>query len=82
MGQTPLVPAEVMSWTVWPELEDVWYDPTKPPRANSYQSSAECGICYILNHEWLKHGKYTDDRITVMYLHIMYDVYRDLFHRG
>jgi ribonuclease T2 len=43
----PLDPEEVTSWNIWPALETSWYDPT---------TSIECSTCYLLNHEWEKHG--------------------------
>lgn len=42
-----LTPAEVTSWDIWPILQDQWADPT---------STGECSVCYMLNHEWQKHG--------------------------
>lgn len=43
----PLRPEEVEDWTIYPMLEEHWYDPAP---------SADCSTCYLLNHEWEKHG--------------------------
>lgn len=43
----PLVPDDVYAWTIWPRLKSEWTDPT---------ASADCSACYMLNHEWQKHG--------------------------
>ena len=53
----PLVPEVVVEWyPPWGELEAAWYDPTTAPNGPGGSNSNECNICYILNHEWLKHG--------------------------
>jgi ribonuclease T2 len=41
-------PNEVIEWTIWPDLKKQWSDPT--------QECDYCGVCYMLNHEWEKHG--------------------------
>lgn len=71
---TPLTPSEVVGWNVWPELQTYWFDPTttiNETTASSSSSSAvltdssECDVCYLLNHEWLKHGTcYAADEIA------------------
>ena len=43
----PLNPAAVESWKIYSQLSNDWYDPT---------SVGSCGTCYLLNHEWEKHG--------------------------
>lgn len=43
----PLDPAEVTEWNIWPALEASWFDPT---------TDIGCSTCYLLNHEWEKHG--------------------------
>jgi ribonuclease T2 len=43
----PLDPAVVFEWDIYPQLQQEWYDPTQ---------SSECSVCYLLNHEWEKHG--------------------------
>jgi ribonuclease T2 len=56
-AQVPLVPEDVVLWSpTWSELQAVWYDPTSAPHGSSGSDSNECNVCYILNHEWLKHG--------------------------
>lgn len=45
---TPIDPQIVMSWSVWPDLQKFWFDPT--------EDNSTCSICYMLNHEWEKHG--------------------------
>jgi ribonuclease T2 len=43
----PLNPQEVELWTIQDSLQNMWYDPTV---------SEYCSTCYLLNHEWEKHG--------------------------
>ncbi|CAM9228680.1 unnamed protein product, partial [Ectocarpus fasciculatus] len=43
----PLDPTIVEEWDIYPALEANWYDPT---------TSSDCSTCYLLNHEWEKHG--------------------------
>ena len=42
-----LIPTDVTAWELWPELQESWPDPT---------SNTECSVCFMLNHEWEKHG--------------------------
>lgn len=46
---TALTPDEVLSWSMWAELQQYWPDVTLP-------AGSPCSVCLILNHEWLKHG--------------------------
>ena len=43
----PLDPSSVVEWDIYPQLQLNWYDPTE---------SSDCAVCYLLNHEWEKHG--------------------------
>ncbi|RYH04884.1 hypothetical protein EON65_46230 [archaeon] len=49
---SPLDPALVEQWPIWPELQSTWFDPT----VSCTYANTECSICYLLNHEWQKHG--------------------------
>ena len=72
VGLTPLVPSQVVKWSIWPELQAVWYDPTKTPPSSDNENTNECNICYILNHEWVKHGKLTMLLYTLSIILILY----------
>jgi hypothetical protein len=45
----PVDPEVVTSFDIWPTLQQRWKDPTVP-------NKVECEACYMLNHEWQKHG--------------------------
>ncbi len=56
-GSTPqaLDPAAVRTWAIYPELSQKWVDPLGSV-GNQAVDSGCCDTCYILNHEWEKHG--------------------------
>ncbi len=50
--------AEVQTWSFYSDLMTQWFDPTV---SGSYfndtlQQDIDCSYCYLLNHEWQKHG--------------------------
>lgn len=60
-----LVPVEVEKWDIYPLLQEEWADPLL---------NTECATCYMLNHEFLKHGgcyspgnpyKYFNDTLAI-----------------
>eukprot|EP01038_Epipyxis_sp_PR26KG_P009480 gene9480-12771_t len=48
-----LIASEVEQWPIWEELSYNWFDPTT---TLSNSNHTNCSICYILNHEYEKHG--------------------------
>lgn len=48
-----LDPAKVETWDAYTYLQTMWYDPTTD-QTNS--AGFNCAVCYLLNHEWEKHG--------------------------
>ena len=53
----PLTPASVQTWSIWPQLQAQWSDPTviTSSTSDSY-GNIQCNTCYMLNHEFQKHG--------------------------
>lgn len=50
----PLDPEDVQTeWETYDELQQMWFDPTTD-LVNS--DGCNCATCYLLNHEWEKHG--------------------------
>eukprot|EP01039_Chlorochromonas_danica_P008948 gene8949-9871_t len=49
---SPLIPSLVQQWPVYKELTSIWFDPS----TDSVCDGLTCGTCYLLNHEWQKHG--------------------------
>jgi ribonuclease I len=47
-----LDPVQVESWPIWLGLGFYWFDPT----INTVFDGEACSVCYLLNHEWQKHG--------------------------
>ncbi len=47
-----LDPLAVSSWPIWSGLELYWFDPT----ISNVVDDLSCSVCYLLNHEWQKHG--------------------------
>eukprot|EP01034_Spumella_vulgaris_P027159 gene27159-33842_t len=48
-----LDPLVVQKWTFYPKLEQFWFDPTT---SLVNMEGVSCSTCYLLNHEWQKHG--------------------------
>jgi ribonuclease I len=49
-----LDPVQVSSWPIWSGMEFYWFDPTIS--TSSQIDGNTCSVCYLLNHEWQKHG--------------------------
>lgn len=49
---SPLIPSLVQQWPIYKQLKVSWMDPT----TDSIQGGLSCATCYMLNHEWQKHG--------------------------
>jgi ribonuclease T2 len=51
----PLRPEEVMEWSIFPQLKQQWVEPLA--QVNGVDVGSSCAdTCYLLNHEWEKHG--------------------------
>jgi ribonuclease I len=48
----PLIPSLVQQWKIWQALQSYWIDPT----TDCLYGGLTCSTCYLLNHEWQKHG--------------------------
>ena len=55
---TTLNPAAPMSWPFYENLTANWFDPTTNGSYfdRALSESVDCATCYLLNHEWQKHG--------------------------
>jgi ribonuclease I len=53
-----LNPTVVQTWTIYSELTSSWFDPTTDMTYynSTYNQEISCSTCYLLNHEWQKHG--------------------------
>lgn len=61
---------EVETWDIWKALQEVWFDPTTTETFTPSHSTGteSCSTCYLLNHEWQKHGSCFGDEKTVSHI--------------
>lgn len=48
----PLIPSLVQQWPIFVNLTTQWTDPS----TDAVEDGMTCSTCYLLNHEWQKHG--------------------------
>jgi ribonuclease T2 len=66
----PLNPYEVIDWSIWSQMLNDWYDPT---------AVASCSTCYLLNHEWEKHGNCFSPGEPLKYFTVGLGLYEKLY---